>query len=320
MKTILDFQNAKGKEVLSWITAYTYDIAMAAEQAGIDQILVGDSGYMCVKGYTNTNFATMDGMIDLCQSVRRGAKNTFIWGDMPSSSYEPSNEVAIKNALRFIKEGECNGVKLEGTSDLICERIRAISQCNIIVCGHAGLTPQSSDSLGGYKCQGKTKDSFFQLFSNCKRIQDSGASQLLLEAVVPEVTKQICKSLYIPVAGIGAGLADVQLIICSDLLGLYPNFRPKFANCYIPKVLKDFEFSLENRKWNGPSSLEKISLKEYGKDTRCDGMFYLAQLAIRKYIEDVKSKNFPSKDECYNINKEQLKDLRNCGPWKEENE
>ncbi len=309
MKTILDFQKAKKTgDILSWITAYTFDIAMAAEQAGISQILVGDSGYMCIKGFSSTNYATMNGMIDLCQSVRKGAKNTFLWGDMPSQSYEESNQVAIHNALRFIKEGECNGIKLEGTTDLICERIKAVSDSNVTCCAHAGLTPQSSDSMGGYKCQGKTLQSFEKLYEDCIKIEKSGAKQLLLEAVPPQVTKQICKTLSIPVAGIGGGPADIQLVICSDLLGLYPTFRPKFVSCYIPKVLPDFIFSLENKP-------KEMSLKEYGKETRLDGLFCLSKLAIEKYVNDVKNQVFPSKEECYNLKEEDLKELRKSKYW-----
>ncbi len=313
MKTILDFQKAKNNEVLSWITAYSFDIAMAAERAGISQILVGDSGYMCLKGFSNTNFATMDGMIDLCQSVKRGAKNTFIWGDMPSSSYEESNEIAIKNALRFIKEGECNGIKLEGTTDLICERIKSITESNITVCAHAGLTPQSSDSMGGYRCQGKTLESFEKLYEDCIKIEKSGAKQLLLEAVPPQVTQQICKTLKIPVAGIGAGLADIQLIICSDLLGLFPTFRPKFATCYIPKVVDSFIKGLDKNYWE--DKYKNLSLKEYGKETRYDGLFYLIEIAIVKYIQDVKNKDFPSIEECYNLKEQDLNELKKSKYW-----
>lgn len=309
MKTIIDFQKAKNKEILTWITAYSFDIAMAAESAGIDQILVGDSGYMCLKGYPNTNYATMDGMIDLCQSVRKGAKNTFLWGDMPSSSYEPSNEIAIQNALRFIKEGECNGVKLEGATKLIADRISNIRGSNITICAHVGLTPQSSDSLGGYKCQGKTLESFNILYNQCKQLQECGANMILLEAVPPQVTKQIQNSCKIPIAAIGGGLADIQLIISSDLLGLYPTFRPKFAKCYIPEILDIFKMGLEEK-----DNLD-ISLKEYGKNTRKDGLFYLAELAIYQYIQDVKSGKFPSKDECYNLKEEELNELRKSRYW-----
>ncbi len=299
MKSIIDIKNSKNKEILSWVTAYSYDIAHAAEKAGIDMILCGDSGYMCLKGYKSTNFATMDGMIDICKSVRKGASDTFIWGDMPSQSYEESNQWAIHNALRFVKEGESQGVKLEGGTHTILERIRAISDCNILVCGHLGLTPQSTSSLGGYRVQGRNLKDFESLYSQALAVEKSGASFLLLEAVPEEVGCQISKGLKIPVAGIGCGAkVDCQLLICSDLLGLYPDFRPKFAKCYVSDVLEDFS-------------------KRKTTDNRNDGLLFLAQLAFEKFKKEVRDKKFPSKEYIYPIKNEDLIELKKSEFWNE---
>lgn len=159
-KNILSFKKMKDQgEPITWITAYTYPMAKSAETAGIDMILVGDSGGMVELGYNSTNPVTMDEMIVLTKAARKGAPNTFIVGDMPQGSYEISDEIAVENALRFIKESECDAVKLEG-GERMSSRIKAITEAGILVVGHLGLTPQSSTSFGGYRVQGKTRESF----------------------------------------------------------------------------------------------------------------------------------------------------------------
>ncbi len=152
------------------------------------------------------------------------------------------------------------------------------------------------------------------------RLESFGAKQILLEAVPPEVTQQIRKRLSIPVASIGAGPADIQLIICSDLLGLFPSFRPKFASCYVPKVLDLFNKSLENRYISPVDNINNLSLKEYGQKSRKDGLFFLAELAIKEWIKDVQESKFPSKEECYNLKKEDLDKLKQSQMWRIENE
>ena len=144
---------------ITWITAYDLPFAQAAEAAGVDMILVGDSGGMVQLGYETTNPVTMDEMIILSTSVRRGAPNTFIVGDMPQGSYEVSDEEAVKNAIRFVKEAGVDAVKLEG-GERVASRVRAIVNAGVSVIGHLGLTPQSTASFGGYRVQGKTKESF----------------------------------------------------------------------------------------------------------------------------------------------------------------
>jgi 3-methyl-2-oxobutanoate hydroxymethyltransferase len=229
----LDFEEMKktGKKV-TWVTAYDYPTASFAEQAGLDMILVGDSLGMCVYGYTGTVPVTMEQCIEHCRAVRRGAPNTFLVGDMPFLSYQVSVEEAVKNAGRFYKEADVDAVKLEG-GVRVCRQIRAIADAGMLIIGHIGLTPQSSGQLGGFKAQGRTADTAIELIKDAQAVQQAGAFALLVEAVPPEVSKIIRDNLRIPVYGIGAGVyVDGQLTICSDLLGLFQAFTPKFIKKY----------------------------------------------------------------------------------------
>jgi len=155
-KSILDFYNMKaaGKKV-AWLTSYDFPTAQFAEEAGLDMLLVGDSLGMCVYGYKGTVPVTMDQCIMHCDAVRRGAPNTFVMGDMPFLSYQITDAEAVRNAGRFLKEADVDAVKLEG-GVRVASRIRAITDAGITVCGHIGLTPQSSGILGGHKAQGRT--------------------------------------------------------------------------------------------------------------------------------------------------------------------
>ncbi|HQL37145.1 MAG TPA: 3-methyl-2-oxobutanoate hydroxymethyltransferase [Bacillota bacterium] len=232
-KSINDFYEMKKKgEKVSWITAYDFPMASFAEQAGMDMILVGDSLGMVVLGYQGTVPVTMDDCISHCQAVRRGAPNTFVIGDMPFGSYQVSDEEAVRNACRFLKEADMDAIKLEGGIRVL-SRIKAISDAGIVVFGHIGLTPQSSGQLGGFKAQGRTVDSARELIKDALAIQGAGARALLLEAVPPELTDYLSHKLTIPVYSIGAGLpCDGQLIICGDMLGLFQAFTPKFVKKY----------------------------------------------------------------------------------------
>jgi 3-methyl-2-oxobutanoate hydroxymethyltransferase len=215
-----------------WITAYDYWTAQFAEQAGMDMILVGDSLGMCVYGYEGTVPVTMDQCIYHCEAVRRGAANTFIIGDMPFLSYQVSVPEAVRNAGRFHKEANVDAVKLEG-GRRVCPQIMAIADAGMLVMGHIGLTPQSSGQLGGFKAQGRTKETALELVEDAKAIEASGAYALLVEAVPPEVCGIIRENLTIPVYSIGAGIeADGQLMICSDVLGIFQAFTPKFVKKY----------------------------------------------------------------------------------------
>jgi 3-methyl-2-oxobutanoate hydroxymethyltransferase len=232
-KGVLDLHQMKrAGERIAWLTAYDYPTATFEEAAGIDMILVGDSLGMCVYGYPGTVPVTMDQCIVHCEAVRRGAPQTFIVGDMPFGSYQISDEEAVRNAARFLKEAAVDAVKLEGGVSVI-GRVRAILDAGIVVCGHIGLTPQSSGQLGGHKAQGRTLESAKLVVEDARALCEAGVQLLLVEAVPPEVAGFIRDELPIPVLGIGAGdQVDGQLLIVSDVLGTFQAFTPKFVKKY----------------------------------------------------------------------------------------
>lgn len=271
-KTILDFHNMKKSgEKVSWVTAYDFPTASFAEQAGIDMILVGDSLGMVVLGYSGTVPVTMDDCISHCKAVRRGAPNTFVIGDMPFGSYQSSDEEAVHNAVRFLKEADMDAIKLEG-GRRVTSRIKAIADAGIVVFGHVGLTPQSSGQLGGFKAQGRTIESARELIKDAIAVEEAGAQALLLEAVPPEVTEFIAKKLTIPVYSIGAGLpCDGQLLICGDMLGQFQAFTPKFVKKY--------------------ANVAEVVIN-----------------AFKEYIDDVKNERFPEDKHVYHI-KDSMEDF-----------
>jgi len=307
-KTILDFISMKKNGTpLTWITAYDLPFAQATEEAGVDMILVGDSGGMVQLGYDTTNPVTMDEMIFMASSARRGAPNTFIVGDMPQGSYEVSDEEAVRNALRFVKEAASDAIKLEGGCR-VASRVRAIVNAGIPVVGHLGLTPQSTTSFGGYRVQGKTVKSFEDTLADALALQEAGAFAILLEAMPAEPASQVAKQLHIPIYGIGAGgEVDGQLVIMHDLMGFYQSFRPWFAKCYIPEVLSRFTEYLA-----GAGDLRKL-----GRTERGDGLLVLAKMAIEKYVQDVRTKRFPGTTYSYSIKDDQLGDLKKSSKWVE---
>jgi 3-methyl-2-oxobutanoate hydroxymethyltransferase len=231
--TRFDLQTMKlSKKKAVWVTAYDYWTAQFAEQAGMDMILVGDSLGMCIYGYEGTVPVTMDQCIWHSEAVRRGASNTFIIGDMPFLSYQVNCDEAVRNAGRFFKEARVDAIKLEG-GQRVCSQIKAIADGGMLVMGHIGLTPQSSGQLGGFKAQGRTAETALELIEDAKAIQKAGAFSLLVEAVPPEVCRIIRDELTIPVYSIGAGIeADGQLMIVSDLLGIFQAFTAKFVKRY----------------------------------------------------------------------------------------
>ena len=292
---------------ISWITAYDYPFAKAAENAGADMILVGDSGAMVQLGYPTTNPVTMDEMIMLAKAVRRGAPNTFVVGDMPQGSYEVSAEKAVENALRFVKEAGCDAIKLEGGRRVV-DKVKAIVDAGILVFGHLGLTPQSTSSFGGYNVQGKTLRSFNETMEDALALQEAGVMGILLEAMPSEPAGQVAKQLQVPVLGIGAGnRVDGQLIIMHDLMGFYQEFRPMFAKCFVPDVVGDFAAHLRSFP----------DLKQMGREERRDGFLTLAEMAIEKYVADLKVRHFPSEEYIYPIKEEQLAELKKSTYWKE---
>jgi 3-methyl-2-oxobutanoate hydroxymethyltransferase len=232
-KTILDLYSMKEKgEKAAWMTAYDSCFASYAELAGMDMILVGDSMGMIVYGYEGTVAVTMDMCINHCQAVRRGAPNTYIIGDMPFGSYHKSTKDAVANAVRFIKEGGVDAIKLEG-GIAVKKQIKAIARAGIVVFGHVGLTPQSSASMGGFKVQGRTTESARAVIQDAIAVYKAGARTVLLEGVPEEVCAFVHKILPIPVYGIGAGIdTDGQVLVIGDALGMYSAFTPKFAKKY----------------------------------------------------------------------------------------
>ena len=232
-KSILDLHKMKQSgEKAIWVTAYDYPIARYAEAAGIDMILVGDSLGMVVLGYAGTVPVTMEDCIMHSKAVRRGAPNTFVIGDMPFGSYQVTEGEAVANAVRFLKEADCDAIKLEG-GVRVADKIRAISNAGIVVFGHVGLTPQSSGQMGGFKAQGLFVDSAREVIKDAIAVEEAGALAILLEGIPEELTEFIAKRLTIPVYGIGAGgPCDGQVLVCGDLLGMDQSFLPKFAKRY----------------------------------------------------------------------------------------
>jgi 3-methyl-2-oxobutanoate hydroxymethyltransferase len=232
-KTISDLYQMKQKgEQAVWITAYDAPTAAWAEAAEMDMLLVGDSLGMCVCGYASTVPVTMEQCLHHTRAVRTGAPNTFVIGDMPFLSYQVSVPDAVLNAGRFLKEAGADAIKLEGGTR-VAPQIRGIVEAGIVVFGHIGLTPQSTGQLGGFKAQGRTIESAKWVIEDALAVRDAGAHALLVEAVSPEVTQIIRESLRMPVYGIGAGLhTDGQLLIVSDLLGIFQAFTPKFVKKY----------------------------------------------------------------------------------------
>lgn len=219
-------------EPIVMVTAYDYPSAQVAQEAGVDMVLVGDSGAMTVLGYPSTIPVSTDEMLMLASAVRRGLQAPLLVGDLPFGSYEASDEQAIATAQRFIKEAGCDAVKLErgGTS---VQRARAIVESGIPVMGHVGLTPQTATALGGYKAQGRTAERALGVARDAMALQDAGCFSIVLEAIPAAVAEAMMARLQVPVIGIGAGPAtDGQVLVFHDLLGIYDGHAPRFAKRY----------------------------------------------------------------------------------------
>jgi 3-methyl-2-oxobutanoate hydroxymethyltransferase len=219
-------------EPIVMVTAYDYPSGQVAEEAGVDVVLVGDSGAMTVLGYPSTVPVTIDELLVLAAAVRRGLSTPLLVGDMPFGSYEISNEQAIANAQRFVKEAGCDAVKLErgGTS---VERAKAIIAAGIPVMGHVGLTPQTATALGGYRSQGRTAERALGVMHDAVALQEAGCFSIVFEAIPSALTETIMPSMRIPVIGIGAGpAADGQVLVLHDLLGIYDGHAARFVKRY----------------------------------------------------------------------------------------
>ncbi len=219
-------------EPIAMVTAYDYPSAQVAEEAGVDVVLVGDSGAMTVLGYPSTVPVTLDELLMLSAAVRRGLATPLLVGDMPFGSYEASNEQAITNAQRFIKEAGCDAVKLERGGTTV-ERARAIVGAGIPVMGHVGLTPQTATALGGYRSQGRTAERALEVMHDAIELQEAGCFAVVFEAIPGPLTETIMPRMEIPVIGIGAGpAADGQVLVFHDLLGIYDGHAARFVKRY----------------------------------------------------------------------------------------
>ena len=219
-------------ERIVMVTAYDYPSAKVVEEAGVDVVLVGDTAAMVVLGYDSTNPVGMDEMLTMASAVRRGLDTPLLVGDMPFGSYESSNEQAIANAQRFVKEAGCSAVKLERGGPSV-DRARAIVRSGIPVMGHVGLTPQSASALGGFKAQGRTAEQASKVAEDALALQAVGCFAIVFEAVPAGVTEALMEKLEVPVIGIGAGSAtDGQVLVFHDLLGIYEGRTPRFVKRY----------------------------------------------------------------------------------------
>jgi 3-methyl-2-oxobutanoate hydroxymethyltransferase len=215
------------------VTAYDASSGRLADAAGIDLILVGDTAAMVVLGHESSTVpVTMDEMLFMTRAVTRGARRPLVVGDMPFGSYQVSDDDAVRNAIRFVKEAGADVVKLEGAGPSL-SRVGAIAGAGIGVMGHLGLTPQSATVLGGFKAQGRTAERAEQLLHDARALEAAGCFALVLEAVPAPVAERVTEELEIPTIGIGAGAAcDGQVLVWHDLLGLYDGRTPRFVKQY----------------------------------------------------------------------------------------
>lgn len=225
--TVPQFQSAKGQQKLVVLTAYDYTSARIVDAAGVDAILVGDSLGMVVQGQANSLPVTISQMVYHTRCVLRGVRRALVIADLPFLSYQASSSQAVRNAGRFLQAGAA-AVKIEGGARMR-DRIAACVRADIPVMGHIGLTPQSVRKLGGFKVQRDAS----QIIADAKAVEESGAFAIVIESVPAKIADEVTRAVSIPTIGIGAGAGcDGQVLVYHDLLGLYPDFRPKFAKAY----------------------------------------------------------------------------------------
>jgi 3-methyl-2-oxobutanoate hydroxymethyltransferase len=214
------------------VTAYDAPAARLADEAGVELVLVGDSAAMVMLGHESTVPVTLDEMIFLTRAVTRAARRPLVIGDLPFGSYEISDEQAVGSAIRMVKEGGADLVKLEGAGRMVA-RARAIAESNIGVQGHIGLTPQSATKLGGFKAQGRSADAALRLLDDALALQEAGCFSIVLEAVPAPIAARITELLDVPTIGIGAGAScDGQVLVWHDMLGMYSGAVPRFVKRY----------------------------------------------------------------------------------------
>lgn len=265
---LLEWKKIKRK--ITALTAYDYSFARFLDESDIDIVLVGDSLGMVALGYENTLPVTMDEMIHHTRAVRRGIHHALVVGDMPFMSYQVSDQDAILNAGRFIKEGGAQAVKLEG-GEQVLDRVQALLRAGISVMGHVGLTPQSVHQFGGYKVQGKNHLQARQIKKDALGLQKTGVFAVVLEGIPSDLAAEITAELTIPTIGIGAGpQCDGQILVTQDMLGMNLDFSPKFVKKYA----------------------------DVG-DT--------IQSALKDYIQEVRSGTFPDEEHSYRIERKPLR-------------
>jgi 3-methyl-2-oxobutanoate hydroxymethyltransferase len=251
------------------VTAYDAPSARLADQAGVDIILVGDSVGNNVLGYEGTAPVTMDEMVMITRAARRGTRHAFLLGDLPFGSYQVSDEEAVRNGIRLVKEAGADGLKLEGGGPSV-DRARALVQAGIPVMGHLGLTPQSVTMLGGYRAQGRTAAKALRLYEDALALQTAGCFAIVLEAVSAPVAARISQALEIPTIGIGAGSGcDGQVLVWHDLLGINEGHLPRFVRTYA-------------------------------------GLADMIRGALEAYADDVRSRAFPEEQHSYTMPTDEL--------------
>ena len=273
VKNINDFQKLKdNNEKIAMLTAYDYSTAKVLDEAGIDGILVGDSLAMVALGYENTYNITIDEMLIFIKAVARGAKTSFIIGDMPFMSYNLSIEQGLENAGKMVKAG-ANAVKIEGCNEHILTLTKRLVESGIPVLAHLGLTPQLLNTLGGYKIQGKSVEAIEMILESAKKLQEAGAFAVVLELLPAESAEYITNNLRIPTIGIGAGVGcSGQIVVTDDILGKFTDFAPKFVKKF--------------------ANLHDVVL---------DG--------VMRYAKEVKDEEFPSKKESFELNENEKEKL-----------
>lgn len=260
-------------EPIVMITAYDYPSARVAEESGVDLVLVGDSGAMTVLGHESTVPVGMEEMLMLAAAVRRGSRTPLLIGDMPFGSYEQSNELAVTNAQRFVKEAGCDAVKLERGGASV-DRARAIVRAGIPVMGHVGLTPQTATQLGGYRAQGRTGETASKIAEDAFALQSVGCFAIVFEAVPAAVTEAIMPRMEVPVIGIGAGDGTSgQVLVFHDLLGINTGHVARFVKRYANV-----------------------------HEAMVDG--------VGTYAREVRNGRFPSEEHSYSIDPAELEELR----------
>ncbi len=268
--SIMQMKNSGHK--ISMLTAYDYTTARLLDEAGVNTILVGDSLGNVILGYEDTISVTVEDMIHHSAAVERGAKNALVVTDLPFMSYQTSVYDAVVNAGRLMKEGRAGAVKLEGGKE-VCPQIKAIVSAGIPVVAHLGLTPQSINTFGGFKVQGKTEAAAKKLIEDAKAVEEAGAFLLVLECVPAKLAKLVTESINIPTIGIGAGAGcDGQVLVIYDMLGMFSDFKPKFVKHFA----------------NAGDVIRE---------------------AVKTYIAEIDDGTFPAEEHCYKIDDEVIDKL-----------